>query len=133
MNKHLVTFNGNGIWKDKEGKLWSRDRQNGNDILMSREYNSDLDKDSFLQDRSDFDFMIKYGSMSIASLDGNTETKIEIEIDNQFIDDEVVDVIGIADDIEVQEEVQEVDEIKEVDEVAKEETKPIEIKPIKKK
>lgn len=56
----VVTYVGNGIWKDEGGKLWSTKNVTDN-ILSERQYSKEeYDK------REDIKFMVGYGAMKIS-------------------------------------------------------------------
>lgn len=58
--KAVVTYVGNGVWRDAEGKCWSRTERADANILSTRSYSQDeYDK------RDDIKFMVKYGEMKL--------------------------------------------------------------------
>lgn len=59
--KAVVSYIGNGVWRDAEGKCWSRNERNDVDILSTRSY----DKDEY-EERDDLKFMVKYGEMKLS-------------------------------------------------------------------
>lgn len=55
VNKHVLTFIGNGVWYDEKNDAWHRDNES---IPASRTYT-----DNEYKDRKDLQFMVKYGAM----------------------------------------------------------------------
>lgn len=70
-NKHLVIYNGAGVWKDSKGLLWGTSKSP--EIKDKREYASVMDSKEFLKNRTDIDFMINYGRMEITTLGEDVE------------------------------------------------------------
>lgn len=59
-DKAVVTYVGNGVWRDSEGKGWARTENRGAGILATRSYSkAEYDK------REDLNFMVKYGEMKL--------------------------------------------------------------------
>lgn len=72
--KHIVTYVGNGIWKDKEGISWIK-KSNGNpDIITTKDFS-----DNELNSRDDIKFMIGYDAMIVhtVSLDIKNEQDVK--------------------------------------------------------
>lgn len=63
-DKVVVQYVGNSVWKDTEGKLWSRENKTKN-ILSTRQY-----KASEYEERSDLKFMVGYGEMKVTYVRG---------------------------------------------------------------
>lgn len=59
--KAVVSYIGNGVWRDAKGKCWSRNERKGVDILSTRSY----DKGEY-EERDDLKFMVKYGEMKLS-------------------------------------------------------------------
>ena len=59
--KAVVSYIGNGVWRDAKGKCWSKvDRANA-DILSTRSYGK-----AEYEKREDLKFMVKYGEMKVS-------------------------------------------------------------------
>lgn len=58
--KAVVTYVGNGTWRDGNGKIWSRTEKPNIDIVATRSYS----KDEY-DEREDIKFMVKYGAMKV--------------------------------------------------------------------
>ena len=59
-DKAVVTYIGNGVWRDSEGKGWARTENRGAGILATRSYSkAEYDK------REDLNFMVRYGEMKL--------------------------------------------------------------------
>lgn len=59
--KAVVSYIGNGVWRDAKGKCWSRNERKDVDILSTRSY----DKGEY-EERDDLKFMVKYGEMKLS-------------------------------------------------------------------
>lgn len=58
-SKHVVTYIGAGIWKDKDLDLYVPNK--------SHEFETDKSEAEFLEERGDIKFMVEYGQMTIAT------------------------------------------------------------------
>lgn len=58
--KAVVTYVGNGVWRDAKGNSWARVDRPGTDILATRSY-----AEAEYNEREDLKFMVKYGEMKI--------------------------------------------------------------------
>lgn len=88
-SKHSVIYIGSGIWKDADGKLWNRDA-NTDDIKASREYETTMTEDEFLEKRQDIAFMVSYKAMKISTVsiddaEHSTQVPAEQPIDASII------------------------------------------------
>lgn len=59
--KAVVSYIGNGVWRDAKGKHWSRNERKDANILSTRSYNK-----SEYDEREDLKFMVKYGEMKVS-------------------------------------------------------------------
>lgn len=58
--KAVVSYIGNGVWRDEDGECWSRNENSHANILNTRSY-SKCD----YENRPDLQFMVKYGEMRV--------------------------------------------------------------------
>jgi hypothetical protein len=92
MNKHLIMYKGNSIWRDIKNELWGKSANPS--IKESRTYESDKNKEDFLDERGDIKFMIEYGHMSMESIVAPADKVADVPAD-KMIDapvDKVADV-----------------------------------------
>ena len=57
--KAVVTYIGNGTWKDSNDKCWAR--VDGKNVLSTRSFNIDD-----YENRDDLKFMVRYGEMKVS-------------------------------------------------------------------
>ena len=59
--KAVLTFIGNGEWKDSKGEMWSRNERPSAEVLATRSY-----LESEYEGREDLKFMVRYGEMKVS-------------------------------------------------------------------
>lgn len=58
--KAIITYVGNGVWRDAKGVCWSRVEKVNVNILTTRSYD-----EAEYNEREDLKFMVKYGEMKL--------------------------------------------------------------------
>jgi hypothetical protein len=64
-SKHVVTYMGNGVWRDSKAEAWGAD---SGEIKRTREFESEMTEEQFLESREDIKFMVEYKQMSINTI-----------------------------------------------------------------
>lgn len=75
MNKVVIKYVGNGLFKDAKGVMWDRDN-NAIENRTTRDY--DGTEEEFRKERPDLAFMVDYGQMQMHLISDN-EVKAEVK------------------------------------------------------
>lgn len=59
-SKHIVTYIGNGTWRDSNDKPWEKN--------TTEEVESTMTQEQYLETRPDIEFMVEYGAMKINTI-----------------------------------------------------------------